>query len=81
MCLLPPPCLFCRHYRPDAAVDEPDCDAFEEIPEAIFRGHSDHHDPYPGDGGVRFLLDEALAEEFREVNGLREEMNLRPYRP
>ena len=79
MCLLPPQCLFCRHYRVDAGMDDPDCDAFAEIPDAIFRGRFDHSAAYPGDHGVRFVLDPTMREEFDEINGLRREMALAPF--
>ena len=80
MCLLPPPCLFCRHYNDEAGIDEPDCSAFDEIPDEIFRGRCDHFEHYPGDGGVRFDLNPEMAEEFEEVNELRSEMELAPFR-
>lgn len=79
MCLLPPQCLFCRHFRADAGINDPDCDAFSEIPDAIFRGRYDHAAVFPGDRGVRFELDPAMREEFDEVNALRVEMALPPF--
>jgi hypothetical protein len=79
MCILPPICLFCRHYHPDASVEDSDCDAFDEIPQEIFGGDFDHAHPFPGDRGVRFELNEALRGELEDVNGLRSEMGLKPY--
>jgi hypothetical protein len=79
MWLLPPQCLFCRHYRADAGMDDPDCDAFAEIPDAMFRGRYDHAAAFPGDRGVRFQLDPARREGFDEINELRVEMALPPF--
>ena len=45
-----PICNDCRHFREGVT-----CAAFpERIPKAILTGEHDHHEPYPGDGGVRF---------------------------
>jgi hypothetical protein len=60
-------------------MDEDDCRAFAEIPDAIFRGELDHSGPFPGDKGFRFRPNEALRGELEEVNELRREMGLRPY--
>lgn len=46
-------CIGCRHKRPNGAF----CDAFPDgpgIPDAILRNRHDHHEPFPGDHGVRF---------------------------
>jgi len=32
------------------------CNAFREIPEAIWFGQNDHTSPYPGDRGITFAL-------------------------
>lgn len=74
MCFLPPNCIFCRHYNGAAGADEPDCAAFSEIPDPIFRGDIDHRHPYPGDRGVLFELKPDYADEFAEVLALREEI-------
>jgi hypothetical protein len=79
LCLLPPQCLFCIHYDLNAGPEGPDCAAFREIPEAIYRGRHDHCDAYPGDRGVRFQLDPRRAEEFAEINALRRDMDLAPF--
>jgi hypothetical protein len=80
MCFLPPPCLFCLHYNDNAGFDDPDCEAFREIPDEIFRGRCDHFEHFTGDGGVHFELNPCMAEEFDEVNELRREMDLPPFR-
>jgi hypothetical protein len=74
MCLLPPNCLFCRHFNRTAAGEGPDCAAFEEIPGAVFRGEVSHTDPLPGDGGLRFELDPGYSDDFAEVAAVREAM-------
>lgn len=74
MCLLPPMCLFCRHYNQDSRGDEPDCSAFVEIPDDIFHGDFDHRRSFPGDNGVRFELISELADDFAEVMSIRRQM-------
>ena len=45
-----PICNRCAHYYGRAR-----CKAFpERIPNDIIDGKADHHEPYPGDRGVRF---------------------------
>ena len=71
MCLLPPICVFCKHFRAESTGDEPDCAAFAEIPDSIFRGEIEHRQPYPGDGGILFELDPAHEAEFAELVEIR----------
>ncbi len=76
-CLLPPMCIFCRHFHHDNAADSGlSCDAYEDIPDEIFSGEVLHHSHYKGDGGIVFILHDELREEFYEVNELREKMNM-----
>jgi hypothetical protein len=71
MCILPPMCLFCSRYNHTTHPDEPDCEAFVEIPDPIFRGEFDHRNAFPGDAGRRFELDQAVADEYAEVMELK----------
>ena len=46
------------------------CEAYPEIPLAIWEGRQDHFDAQPGDRGLRYLLDtdsEVLAEAWVET--------------
>ncbi|GAB2449695.1 hypothetical protein [Streptosporangium sandarakinum] len=57
-----------RNPEAETSVDRwvPYCDAFpEKIPDAVFLGGFDHREPYPGDGGIRFLLKEGEEEILR----------------
>lgn len=74
MCLLPPMCLFCRHYNQDSGHDERDCSAFVETPDDIFRGYFDHRLAYPGNGGVCFELISEQADDFAEVMSVRQQL-------
>lgn len=53
-----PICLDCKHMIPDGvspAGDHLICQAFPKgIPDEILLMKHDHHNPYPGDGGIRF---------------------------
>lgn len=60
-----------RFAQPARALDR-----LREVPRPLARplGHYarpfDHRDPFPGDAGLRFELDQALADEFAEVTEL-----------
>jgi hypothetical protein len=83
-CLLPPACVFCRHFHyppPGERLEAlPSCAAFQEIPEPIFLGQVDHAEPYPGDVGIRFELIPAERENLLEINEMRVQMGMIPYR-
>jgi len=70
-CFLPTACLFCSRFHGDHSGSELSCDAFDEIPDAIFRG----------DRRLRFELDGTRSEAFAEVNRLRVAMCLGPFPP
>jgi hypothetical protein len=74
MRFLPPLCVFCRHYNVGVAPGEPDCAAFAEIPDPIFRGDFDHRQPFPGDKGIRFELEPAFEADFAELETVRREL-------
>ncbi|MCB2100217.1 MAG: hypothetical protein KDE22_05065 [Rhodobacterales bacterium] len=81
VCLLPPDCVFCAHFHEDVQWEEggslddmPSCDAYDEIPWEIFSGDVDHRHPADNDRGLRFALDPAKAEDFKEVEELRHEL-------
>ena len=49
-------CLACQHLDREKE-NKHVCSAFEEgIPEEIWTNRHDHHDPYPGDNGIRFEI-------------------------
>jgi hypothetical protein len=73
-CLMPPLCSFCEHYLGDVAGAEKECDAFLEIPDAIITGAYDHTKPHPDDQGILFKLNEALREDFEEVEAIKKEL-------
>jgi hypothetical protein len=81
-CLIPAACVFCRHYhqeRNERSVEVPSCDAFAAIPEEIFLGRFDHTEPFPGDHGVRFSINETERLDFLELNEVRRELGLLAY--
>jgi hypothetical protein len=60
-------CQFCARFNNDWAA--PKCAAFpKRIPPEVLFAEVDHREPYPGDGGVTFLLDPAKEEEFMQDN-------------
>lgn len=52
-----PQCCRCRHFDTSDPSGPARCKAFPDgdgIPAEIFLNKVDHHDPFPGDHGVRF---------------------------
>lgn len=66
-----PLCLACKHLDRDN-VDRRACNAFEEgIPDEIWTNRHDHHEPYPGDSGIRFELMRVPTGEEARTKGVR----------
>ena len=62
-------CLACKHLDRDKE-NQHICNAFSEgIPDEIWTNRHDHHNPYPGDNGIRF---EIMAIGEREAARQRE---------
>lgn len=81
--MIPPACVFCEHFhseRNEHTDDLPSCDAFKAIPEEIFFGEHDHSLAYPGDGGVRFSVNDHFHHDFLDVNNLRRKLGMKVYR-
>ena len=54
----PPICMWCKHFHRSGHLA---CDAFPEgIPEAIWYHQDDQIQPFPGDHGIQFELDEEV---------------------
>jgi hypothetical protein len=59
-------CDFCKRLRVEGG--RVSCEAFPAgIPDAIRRGLRDHRQSYPGDHGLRFVLDDQLPPESAEL--------------
>jgi len=60
---LQPMCMACQHLDREKESEHV-CSAFPEgIPEEIWTNRYDHHEPYPGDQGIRFALMQIGQEE------------------
>ncbi len=61
-----PMCRACAHLDREK-TDIHSCSAFPEgIPEEIWTNRHDHHQPYPGDQGIRFQIVAVTEEAARK---------------
>ncbi len=64
-------CLACKQLHRDNEKTHA-CNAFPEgIPQEIWTNRHDHHNPYPGDNGVRFTIMAVQQEEPAMQNASR----------
>jgi hypothetical protein len=71
----PPICMWCKHYHRSGPTA---CDAFpERIPDEIWYSCNPHTEPFPGDHGIQFELDEARDKVVRLLAHYRRHLRTR----